>query len=163
MMNISSEISPREVCGAGSSFSAFGFLSFLMITFNLAVNIVANVNSNSNSNSNNNNQNNNNNNNNNINMNMNTGRDFQTDIKNLFWVEEDILENKDDIWSKENLKKLIDFKIDRGCPSSHRRRNFADSVFIKEEFGGDFLSASCLAVRKMMIFATKIIAGKATF
>ena len=94
---------------------------------------------------------------------MNTGRDFQTDIKNLFWVEEDILENKDDIWSKENLKKLIDFKIDRGCPSLHRRRNFADSVFIKEEFGGDFLSASCLAVRKMMIFATKIIAGKATF
>ena len=26
---------PRETCGPGSSFSAFGFLSFLMITFNL--------------------------------------------------------------------------------------------------------------------------------
>ena len=99
----------------------------------------------------------------NINMNMNTGRDFPSDIKNLFWVEEEILENKDDIWSKENLKKLIDMKIDRGCPSLYKRRNFADSVFIKEEFGGDFLSASCQSVRKMMIFATKIIAGAATF
>ena len=96
-------------------------------------------------------------------MNMNMGRDFQSDIKSLFWVEEAIIENKDDIWSNENLKKLIDLKIDRGCPSSYKRKNFADSVFIKEEFGGDFLSASCQAVRKMMIFGTKIIAGKTTF
>ena len=94
-------------------------------------------------------------------MNMNTGRDFETDIKNLFWVEENILENKDDIWSKENLKKLIDLKISGGCSSLHKRSNFADSVFIKEEFGGDFLSASCQAVQKMMIFGTKIIAGMA--
>ena len=91
------------------------------------------------------------------------GRDLHTDIKHLFWVEEEIVENKDDIWSKENLKKLIDLKIDRGCPSLYKRSNFADSVFIKEEFGGDFLSASCQAVRKMMIFGTKILAGKATF
>ena len=91
------------------------------------------------------------------------GRDLHSDIKHLFWVEEEIVENKDDIWSKENLKKLIDLKIDRGCPSLYKRSNFADSVFIKEEFGGDFLSASCQAVRKMMIFGTKILAGKATF
>ena len=95
-------------------------------------------------------------------MNMNTGRDFQSDIKNLFWMEEVIIQTKDDIWSKENLKKLIDLKIDRGCPSFYKRRNFADSLFIKEEFGGDFLSASCQAVRKMMLFGTQIIAGKAT-
>ena len=31
------EIEQRELCGAGSSFSAFGFLSFLMITFNLGL------------------------------------------------------------------------------------------------------------------------------
>merc|ERR1711879_1033845 len=58
-------------CGPGSSFSAFGFLSFLLITFNFSANIIASVNSNSNANNNNNN---NDNNNNNINMNMNMGR-----------------------------------------------------------------------------------------
>ena len=70
MLPGATEIESREICAPGSSFSAFGFLSFLMITFNLgqmrimrsektffdlflfsAVNIVANVNSNSNSNS----------------------------------------------------------------------------------------------------------------
>ena len=68
--------SPRSggTCGPGSSFSAFGFLSFLLITFNFSANIIANVNSNSNANNNNNNNNNNDNNNNNINMNMNMGR-----------------------------------------------------------------------------------------
>ena len=95
----------------------------------------------------------------NINMNMNTGRYFQSDLKNLFWTEEEIIENKDELWSKENLKKLIDLKIDRGCSSPYKRGNFADSVFIKEEFGGDFFSASCRAVRKMMLFGTQIIAG----
>ena len=95
----------------------------------------------------------------NINMNMNTGRYFQSDLKNLFWTEEEIIENKDELWSKENLKKLIDLKIDRGCSSLNKRGNFADSVFIKEEFGGDIFSASCQAVRKMMLFGTQIIAG----
>ena len=63
-----------DVCGPGTSFSAFGFLSFLIITFNFSANLIANINSNSNANNNNNNNNNNDNNNNNINMNMNTGR-----------------------------------------------------------------------------------------
>ena len=94
---------------------------------------------------------------------MNTGRQVSSDIKNMFWVEETILENQDDLWSKENLKRLIDLKIYRGCPSLYKRSNFADSVFIKEEFGGDFLSASCKAVRKLMIFGTKILAAKSTF
>ena len=63
-------------------FSAFGFLSFLMIAFNLSVNIISNNNNNSNANNNNNNNNNNNDNNNNNNMNMNMiGRSFEDTFK----------------------------------------------------------------------------------
>ena len=54
---LESTFEARDTCGPGSSFSAFGFLSFLMIGFNLAVNLIANVNSNSNANNNNNNNN----------------------------------------------------------------------------------------------------------
>ena len=61
------------------NFSAFGFLSFLMIAFNLSVNIISNNNNNSNANNNNNNNNNNNDNNNNNNMNMNMiGRSLES-------------------------------------------------------------------------------------
>ena len=64
---------------AFSLLSAFGFLSFLMITFNFAVNVISNNNNNSNANNNNNNNNENNNNNLNNNMNMNTKKSFPSE------------------------------------------------------------------------------------
>ena len=95
--------------------------------------------------------------NNNINMNMNTGR-----AVNTFWGEEDpIFPNKDDIWSNENLSFLIDTEI-VGCETVQRRRNFADSILLREELGGDFLSASCKAVRKMTLLLRQMIADNIT-
>ena len=60
------EFSGRGVtCAPGQEFSAFGFISFLLIGINLSANIINNLNANSNDNNNNNNNNNDNNNNNN--------------------------------------------------------------------------------------------------
>ena len=89
--------------------------------------------------------------NNNINMNMNTGRA----MKDLWAEEIPTFPDKDDIWGSENLKLLIDMKI-VGCDPFEKRRSFVDSIFLRDELGGDFLSASCKAVRKMMIFFTQI-------
>merc|ERR1711892_77375 len=134
-------------CGPGSSFSAFGFLSFLMITFNLVVNITANVNSNSNANQNSNN--------NNMNMNMNTGRRLirhhQKEGYSLFEDE--------DIWSLENLKNLINIKV-KGGSKAKKRKDFADSQFVTDEWGGDILDASWVASQKMVIFGEQVIKTK---
>ena len=86
--------------------------------------------------------------NNNVNMNMNTGRGIS---HAWAWVD------NDDIWSNENLKNLIDMDIG-GCESAHKRGNLADSISLKEEYGGDLLTASCRAVRKMMMFSTQLLA-----
>jgi len=61
--------SSKAPCPPGQEFSAFGFISFMLIGINLFGNIINNLNSNSNDNNNNNNNNNDNNNNNNLNMN----------------------------------------------------------------------------------------------
>merc|ERR1712037_1039396 len=125
---------PRSggTCGPGSSFSAFGFLSFLLITFNFSANIIANVNSNSNANNNNNN---NDNNNNNINMNMNMGR--RLGVKS--WPSFELVDAKD-IWSLKNLEALVDYRVE-GRRNAPRRRDFADSLWMMYEHGGDFLDA----------------------
>ena len=62
---ISQEFEARS-CGGGQEFSAFGFISFLLIMMNFSANVVNNMNANSNDNNNNNNNNNDNNNNNNL-------------------------------------------------------------------------------------------------
>jgi hypothetical protein len=56
----------KPPCPPGQDFSAFGFISFLMIGINLSANVISNLNANSNANENNNNNNNDNNNNNNL-------------------------------------------------------------------------------------------------
>merc|ERR1712037_585037 len=118
---------PRSggTCGPGSSFSAFGFLSFLLITFNFSANIIAN--------NNNNNNNNNDNNNNNINMNMNMGRRLGG------WASFELVETKD-IWSLKNLEALVDYRVE-GRRNAPRRLDFADSLWMMYEHGGDFLDA----------------------
>merc|ERR1712032_1286979 len=134
-----SEPRSGETCGPGSSFSAFGFLSFLLITFNFSANIIANVNSNSNANNNNNNNNNNDNN----NMNMNMGR--RLGFKDLPSFE---LVDPKDIWSLENLEALVDYRVG-GRRNAPRRQDFADSLWMMYEHGGDFLDASYIANTKM--------------
>ena len=83
-------------------------------------------------------------------MNMNTGRGMLDD--------DNVITNQDDIWSLENLENLIDLNIDVSeCWSDETRLNYADSVNMKEEVGGGFLHASCVAVKKMIIFAVQAI------
>merc|ERR1712018_539762 len=58
-MESETEFSGRGVtCAPGQEFSAFGFISFLLIGINLSANIINNLNANSNDNNNNNNNNN---------------------------------------------------------------------------------------------------------
>merc|ERR1712083_426391 len=130
-----SEPRSGETCGPGSSFSAFGFLSFLLITFNFSANIIANVNSNSN--------------NNNINMNMNMGRRLGD------WASFELVD-QNDIWSLENLEALVDRRVG-GRRNAPRRRDYADSLWMMYEHGGDFLDASFVANAKMFHFLQALV------
>merc|ERR1712037_260243 len=125
---------PRSggTCGPGSSFSAFGFLSFLLITFNFSAN-------------------NNDNNNNNINMNMNMGRRLGVRDGPSF----ELVDAKD-IWSLKNLEALVDYRVE-GRRNAPRRRDFADSLWMMYEHGGDFLDAGFIANNKMFHFANALL------
>merc|ERR1712222_153678 len=114
-----------------------GFLSFLLITFNFSANIIANVNSD--------------NNNNNINMNMNMGR--RLGFKDLPSFE---LVDPKDIWSLENLEALVDYRVE-GRRNAPRRQDFADSLWMMYEHGGDFLDASYIANTKMFHLAEALL------
>ena len=80
---------------------------------------------------------------------MNTGRGIAED-------EDEFSFDQEDIWSLDNLENLIDLNIS-GCRSDEPRLDFADSVNMNPEVGGGFLHASCVAVKKMILFANEVV------
>ena len=69
------------------------------------------------------------------------------------------LSEDDDIWSLENLKNLINLKVEGGS-KRRKRKDFADSMFVMEEWGGDILDASWVATQKMIKFGGKVVKQK---
>ena len=82
-------------------------------------------------------------------MNMNTGRGIDD-------TADDVIIDKDDIWSLENLSRLIDVQVD-GCDMGDERPDVVDTESLRPVSGGSFAQASCVAVRKMIMFATEAL------
>ena len=61
----------------------------------------------------------------------------------------------------ENLKNLINLKVEGGSKTKRsKRKDFADSMFVMEEWGGDILDASWVATQKMIKFGGKVVKQK---
>ena len=65
----------------------------------------------------------------------------------------------EDIWSLENLKNLIDIKIERRQKTS-KRKDFVDAQFVVGELGGDLLDASWVGTQKLMMFGQQVVKKK---
>ena len=79
-------------------------------------------------------------------MNMNTGRT----------IHDNVILNRDDIWSLENLEHLIDLRVDV-CSSDEEGQDYPDSVNLRPGAGASFSTSSCVAVRKMMLFSMEAL------
>ena len=82
---------------------------------------------------------------------MNTGRRFRQAERKHFSLSE-----HEDIWSLENLKNLINLRVEGG-PKWKKRKDFADSLFVMEEWGGDVLDSSWVASIKMRRWGEEVL------